>query len=106
MAQEEFEALGVPFEKWGARFDDYVEGMRKIWSGEVVEHQSDFINWSGFRAIHFLSKTISVVMGGVQGKYSTESQSTATVGSRRRTQRRSQGISSRCKPLAMSMVAP
>ena len=47
--KEEFEALGVPFERRGARFDDYVEGMRKIWSGDVVEHQSDFISWSNFQ---------------------------------------------------------
>ena len=48
--REEFDALGVPFERRGARFDDYVAGMRKIWSGDVVEHQSDFISWSGFKS--------------------------------------------------------
>ena len=57
--KEEFEALGVPFERRGARFDDYVEGMRKIWSGEVVEHQSDFINWSGFELSASYPKSIS-----------------------------------------------
>ncbi|MGD8833163.1 MAG: TIGR03619 family F420-dependent LLM class oxidoreductase, partial [Pseudomonadales bacterium] len=41
--REEFEALGVPFERRGARFDDYVVAMKKVWSGEVVEHESDFI---------------------------------------------------------------
>ena len=34
--QEEFVAMGTPFEKRGARFDDYVAAMRKVWSGEVV----------------------------------------------------------------------
>jgi probable F420-dependent oxidoreductase len=67
--KEEFEALGVPFEKRGARFDDYVEGMRKIWSGEVVEHQSEFINWSGFKSYPLpVQNPFPVVMGGVQGK--------------------------------------
>ena len=42
--REEFEALGVPFERRGARFDDYVTGMRKIWSGDVVKHEGDFIS--------------------------------------------------------------
>lgn len=56
--REEFEALGVPFERRGARFDDYVTGMRKIWSGEVVEHESDFISWKGFKVIHCLSKVL------------------------------------------------
>ncbi|MEE8079577.1 MAG: LLM class flavin-dependent oxidoreductase, partial [Pseudomonadales bacterium] len=48
--QEEFAALGVPFERRGARFDDYVVAMKKIWAGDVVEHESDFINWSGFKS--------------------------------------------------------
>ena len=48
--KEEFDAMGVPFERRGARYDDYVVAMRKVWSGEVVEHQSDFNNWSGFQS--------------------------------------------------------
>ena len=48
--EEEFIAMGVPFERRGARFDDYVQAMRKVWSGEVVEHQSEFINWSNFKS--------------------------------------------------------
>ncbi len=47
---EEYAALGVPFERRGARFDDYVRAMKKVWSGELVEHQSDFVHWSGFRS--------------------------------------------------------
>jgi len=67
--KEEFEALGVPFERRGARFDDYVEGMRKIWSGDVVEHQSDFISWSGFKSYPLpVQNPFPVVMGGVKGK--------------------------------------
>ena len=30
--REEFDAMGVPFERRGARFDDYVAAMRKVWS--------------------------------------------------------------------------
>lgn len=67
--REEFEALGVPFEKRGARFDDYVQGMRKIWSGDVVEHESEFISWSGFKSYPVpIQKPFPVVMGGVKGK--------------------------------------
>src|SRR5262249_38336476 len=32
--QEEFVAMGVPFERRGARFDDYVIAMKKVWSGD------------------------------------------------------------------------
>ena len=67
--REEFDALGVPFEHRGARFDDYVAGMRKIWSGEVVEHESDFISLKGFKSYPLpIQKPFPVVMGGVKGK--------------------------------------
>ncbi len=68
--REEFEALGVPFERRGARFDDYVVAMKKVWSGEVVEHQSDFINWSGFKSfpLPVQKPHLPVVMGGAAGK--------------------------------------
>ena len=32
--------MGVPFERRGARFDDYVVAMRKAWKGDVVEHDA------------------------------------------------------------------
>lgn len=65
--QEEYQALGVPFEKRGARFDDYMAAMRKVWSGEVVEHQSEFISWSGFQS-YPKAPALRVVMGGNKGK--------------------------------------
>ena len=46
--EEEYDAMGVPFPRRGARFRDYILAMKKVWSGEVVEHQSDFLSWSGF----------------------------------------------------------
>ncbi len=68
--KEEFEALGVPFERRGARFDDYVVAMKKVWSGEVVEHQSDFLSWSGFKSYPLPVQTphLPVVIGGATGK--------------------------------------
>ena len=67
--KEEFDALGVPFERRGARFDDYVEAMRKVWSGKVVEHESDFISWHGFKSYPVpVQNPLPLVMGGVKGK--------------------------------------
>lgn len=67
--REEFVAMGVPFEKRGARFDDYVEAMRKVWSGDVVEHSSEFINWSGFKSYPLpVQNPLPIVMGGNKGK--------------------------------------
>jgi len=47
---EEYQALGTPFERRGARFDDYLEAVKKVWSGEVVEHESEFLSWHGFKS--------------------------------------------------------
>ncbi len=67
--QEEFIAMGTPFEKRGARFDDYVAAMRKVWSGEVVEHQSEFLNWSGFKSYPLPKQNpMPIIMGGNKGK--------------------------------------
>ena len=48
--REEYAAMGTPFERRGARFDDYVAAMKKVWSGDVVEHESDFLSWHGFKS--------------------------------------------------------
>jgi probable F420-dependent oxidoreductase len=47
---EEFKAMGTPFERRGARFDDYLDAIKKAWSGEVVEHESEFVSWHGFKS--------------------------------------------------------
>ena len=68
--KEEFDAMGVPFERRGARDDDYVVAMRKVWSGEVVEHQSEFINWSGFQSYPTPVQEggVPIIIGGSKGK--------------------------------------
>jgi probable F420-dependent oxidoreductase len=68
--REEFEAMGVPFERRGARFDDYVVAMRKVWSGEVVEHKSEFLNWSGFQSypLPVQEGGVPIIIGGSKGK--------------------------------------
>lgn len=67
--QEEFIAMGVPFEKRGARFDDYIQAMRKVWSGKRVEHQSEYLSWSGFKSYPLPTQNpFPVVIGGTKGK--------------------------------------
>ncbi len=67
--REEFDALGVPFEKRGARFDDYITAMRKVWSGEVVEHESEFLSWHGFKSFPLpIQNPMPIVIGGIKGK--------------------------------------
>jgi probable F420-dependent oxidoreductase len=67
--REEFEAMGTPFEKRGARFDDYVQAMRKVWSGATVEHESEFLSWHGFKSYPVPVQTpLPVHIGGTKGK--------------------------------------
>ncbi len=49
--REEFEALGVPFERRGARADEYLDAMRQAWSGETVDLRGDFVDWHDFKML-------------------------------------------------------
>jgi len=67
--EEEFAALGVPFERRGARADDYLLAMRKVLSGDVVEHRSEFLEWTGFKSYPLpVQKPFPIVIGGSKGK--------------------------------------
>ena len=72
--REEFDALGVPYERRGARFDDYVVAMRKAWKGDVVEHDSEFVRWHGFKTYPIPvqkcrgQNAVPIVVGGSKGK--------------------------------------
>lgn len=43
--REEFEALGVPWARRGARTDEYVAALRTIWSGTHVEFHGEFVDF-------------------------------------------------------------
>ena len=43
--KEEFDALGVPWERRGRRNDEYVEALRTIWSGPHVEYHGEFVDF-------------------------------------------------------------
>src|SRR5437588_76828 len=41
--REEFAALGVPFEERGARTDEYIAGMRELWSADKSTFKGRFV---------------------------------------------------------------
>jgi probable F420-dependent oxidoreductase len=43
---EEFAALGVPFERRGARADDYIRAMTTLWTDEVATYEGEFISFT------------------------------------------------------------
>jgi probable F420-dependent oxidoreductase len=44
---EEFAALGIPFERRGARTREYIEVMRKLWTEPRSSHRGEFVNFEG-----------------------------------------------------------
>jgi probable F420-dependent oxidoreductase len=44
---EEFQALGVPFERRGARTREYIEIMRKLWTEPLSSHAGEFASFTG-----------------------------------------------------------
>ncbi len=57
--KEEFEALGVPFERRGKRADEHVAAMRALWAGDDASFQGEFVNFTG------VSSNPKPVRGGV-----------------------------------------
>tara|TARA_A100001037_G_scaffold298330_1_gene321864 strand:+ start:991 stop:1860 length:870 start_codon:yes stop_codon:yes gene_type:complete len=43
--KEEFDALGVPWERRGARNDEYIEAMRALWEGPHAEYHGEFVDF-------------------------------------------------------------
>ncbi len=45
--REEFDVLGIPFERRGARTDEYVEVMRTLWDSDHASHDGDLLSFTG-----------------------------------------------------------
>jgi probable F420-dependent oxidoreductase len=63
---EEFEALGIPFERRGARTREYVDVMRKLWTEQRSSHQGQFAKFTDVLSYPkpVSSKGIPVWFGG------------------------------------------
>ena len=65
-AEEEFEALGVPFHQRGARMDEYLAAMRAIWSEEAPAYHGRYVSFQDVQAFpHPVQQpTPPIVVGG------------------------------------------
>ena len=65
-SREEFDALGVPFERRGARTKEYVDAMRTLWRDDVASFDGEFVSFDAVRVnpkpVH--DRRIPVVLGG------------------------------------------
>jgi probable F420-dependent oxidoreductase len=48
--REEFAALGIPFERRGARTDEYIEAMRALWDADHAEYHGEFVDFAAVSA--------------------------------------------------------
>lgn len=48
-SREEFDALGVPFERRGARTAEYVAAIRTLWHDEVASFDGEFVRFDSVR---------------------------------------------------------
>jgi probable F420-dependent oxidoreductase len=62
----EFELLGQSFSRRGARADEMLEVMRKLWSGEMIDHQGEFYQFERLRLTPPIpTARIPVWVGGI-----------------------------------------
>lgn len=64
--EEEFEALGVPFAKRGARTDDYVAALRAFWTQDEPTHKGEFASFERAKSWPKPVQTggVPIVVGG------------------------------------------
>lgn len=65
-SREEFEALGVPFERRGARTAEYVDAIRTVWRDDVATFHGDFVSFADIRVNPkpVRGGAIPVILGG------------------------------------------
>lgn len=62
---EEFEALGVPWERRGARNDEYVAAMKALWAGPGAEFHGEFVDFAPATCSpRPVDGTIPILVGG------------------------------------------
>lgn len=62
--EDEFEVLGRPYEKRGARMDEQIEIIRKLTSGKVVEHSGEHYAFPSMEMQPAPTEPLPIWMGG------------------------------------------
>ncbi|MEM9039709.1 MAG: LLM class F420-dependent oxidoreductase [Actinomycetota bacterium] len=63
--KEEFDALGVPWERRGTRNDEYIEAMRVLWTEPKVEFHGEFVDFPPVTCSpRPVQGTIPIITGG------------------------------------------
>lgn len=62
---EEFELAGQPFRNRGRRCDEMVEVLRKLFTGEMVEHRGEFYRFERLRMLPRPAGEVPLLVGGL-----------------------------------------
>lgn len=62
--REEFDVLGVDFTKRGKRFDESIEILRRLWSGEMVEYHGEVFDFDPIQMSPAPSELVPIYIGG------------------------------------------
>ncbi len=62
--REEFEGLGVGFERRGARLEEYIKALRAIWSGEPSSFSGEFYSWQEAGFLPAPTTHLPILLGG------------------------------------------
>jgi probable F420-dependent oxidoreductase len=63
--EEEFAALGIPWERRGSRTDEYIAAMRALWAGPHAEFHGDFVDFDPVTCSpRPVQEHIPVIVGG------------------------------------------
>ncbi|MFK7894651.1 MAG: TIGR03619 family F420-dependent LLM class oxidoreductase [Myxococcota bacterium] len=60
----EFGLSGQPFHRRGKHIDEQIEVLRKLWTGEMVEHAGEFYSFPPLRMLPAPPKRIPIYIGG------------------------------------------
>jgi probable F420-dependent oxidoreductase len=65
-SREEFDALGVPFARRGARTKEYVDAIRTLWRDDVASFDGEFVGFTDIRVNPkpLRPKGIPIILGG------------------------------------------
>jgi probable F420-dependent oxidoreductase len=63
--EEEFRLLEQPFRDRGRRMDEMIEVLRKLWTGEMVEHHGRFYDFDRLQMSPGVPERIPIYCGGV-----------------------------------------
>jgi probable F420-dependent oxidoreductase len=62
--KEEFDMMGVDFRTRGKRFDESIDIMRKLWTGEMVEHHGEHYDFPALQMTPAPEKPVPIYIGG------------------------------------------